>query len=141
MNMIDYHVVIGRYFEAWNTGNLSLFDELLDPNYINHTPSVPGHPGIEGLKYIAGKIREGFPDINYEIIRAVTENNLIAVQTLITGTNTGMLFGAAPTNRSIRVRQMQFEEIKSGKITQHWRITDDAEMQRQLKGITSSLSD
>ena len=134
MNKTNHHEIIQRYFEAWSTGNIELFDELLATEYINHTPSLPDHPGVDGLKYIVSAIRKGFPDLHYEILRISAEGDLVAVQTLMIGTNTGELFGAAPTGNKIRVSQMQFERIENGKIIEHWRITDEALIQRQLAG-------
>lgn len=128
----NYHKIIGRYFDAWNTGNIDAFDELLADDYINHTPSLPNHPGVEGLKKIVLLLRQGFPDIHYEIKRIAAEGDLVAVQTLVTGTNTGELFGNPPTGKKIKVNQIQFEQIKDGKIVEHWRVTDELLMQKQL---------
>lgn len=131
-NMLQHNESVRRYFEAWNTGRLEIFDELLAADYVNHTPSLPGRPGKEGLKYIAAAIRSGFPDIHYEIIHIVAQDDLVAVHTRVTGTNTGELFGSAPTGKRIEVDQMQFERFKDGKIVEHWRITDEKLMQDQL---------
>lgn len=134
MKQHPHHSIITRYFEAWSTGNLTAFDELLAPEYINHTPSLPDRPGVEGLKYIVSAIRKGFPDLHYEIVHIVAEGELVAVQTYMIGTNTGELFGQPATGKKIRVPQMQFERIKDGKIVEHWRITDDITLQQQLSG-------
>lgn len=126
------HIIIEKYFEAWNTGKLEMFDELLADEYVNHTPSLPDHPGVEGLKKIVSLIRQGFPDIHYEILRIAAEGDLVAVHTRVTGTNTGELFGQPPTGKKIDVNQIQFEQIKDGKIIQHWRVTDELGMDKQL---------
>lgn len=131
----EFHTIVKKYFTAWNTGKFEIFDELLAADYINHTPSLPDHPGIDGLKKIAGLIRQGFPDIHYEIVRIAAEGDLVAVQTRVTGTNTGELFGQPPTGKKIDVNQIQFEQIKDGKIIQHWRVTDELLMDKQLHGL------
>ena len=130
----ESHAIIDKYFIAWNTGNLEMFDELLADGYINHTPSLPNHADVEGLKKIVALIRQGFPDIHYKIERIAAEGDLVAVQTYVTGTNSGTLFGKPPTGKKIAVNQIQFEQIKDGKIIQHWRVTDELLMDKQLHG-------
>ena len=54
--------LIRTYFdEVWNKGRVELLDELLTPDYINHTPSSPNPiAGPEGLKPIVLEMRKGF---------------------------------------------------------------------------------
>jgi len=112
--------VIHRYFsEVWNEGRLQVLDELLTPDYINHSPSTPDpERGPRGLKPIVAAMRVGIPDLHYTILDAVLEPDKAAVHVRLTGTHTGELFGMAPTNRSIDVRQMRIEWLRDGRITQ-----------------------
>jgi len=50
----------------------------------------------------------------------------------VTGTHTNPLFGIAPKGGKIDVRQMQIEWIRNGRIWQHWRITDEATLMKQI---------
>ena len=128
--------LIQLYFEeVWNKGNVGLLDEIISENYINHSPGAPNSiPGPEGLKPIVTAIREGFPDLRFEIKNIVDAGDQVAVHTIMHGTNTGPLFGSSPTNKSVRVEQMQIERIENGKIVEHWRLTDELSMQKQLEG-------
>jgi steroid delta-isomerase-like uncharacterized protein len=131
--------LIKKYFEeVWNQGNLEVLDEILDENYINHSPGAPNPPtGPAGLKPIVAAIREAFPDLKYIIENIVIAENQIAVHTIMTGTHLGDFFGIAPTGKQIRVNQMQIERIKNNKIIEHWRVTDDLNLMRQLGRIMS----
>ena len=53
----------------------------------------------------------------------------------MTGTHTGVFFGIEPTGKKIEVHQMQFERIFDGKMIEHWRVTDDLSMMKQLDQI------
>lgn len=123
-----------RYFEeVWNKGRVDVLDELLTPDYINHTPSTPNPPrGPGGLKPIVQAIRAGFPDLRYEIQDIVVTPERVVMRVIMTGTNTGVLFGKPPTGKAIRVNQINIEKIRDGRISEHWRVTDEAELQRQL---------
>jgi steroid delta-isomerase-like uncharacterized protein len=126
--------LVTRYFEeVWNQGRVDVLDELLTPDYRNHSPSIPDpRPGPADLKPIVMAMRTGIPDLRYEILDLVATPDKVAVHVRLTGTHTGTLFGIPATGRTIDVRQMQFEWIEAGRISQHWRVTDELTLMRQL---------
>lgn len=99
----------------------------------NHSASIPAPcPGAEDLKPIVHAMRAGIPDLHYEILDIVEGEDKLAVYTRVTGTHTGELFGMPPTGRRIDVKQMQIEWMRDGRICQHWRLTDELALLRQL---------
>ena len=50
----------------------------------------------------------------------------------MTGTHRGDLFGIPPTHRSDEVMPRQSERVRNGRITEHWRVTDELTLMRQL---------
>jgi steroid delta-isomerase-like uncharacterized protein len=130
----DGATVARRYFEeVWNQGKVDVLDELLAPDYVNHTPSVGSPPpGPNGLKPIVLAIRRAFPDLHFTIEDVVVATDAVAIRTTMTGTHRGDLFGMAPTHRSVRVTQIQIERLRGGRIVQHWRVTDELTLMRQL---------
>ena len=126
--------IVQTYFnEAWNKGHLDVLDSILSENYINHTPSTPNPPrGPAGLKPIITAIRAGFPDLHYEIKDIIVTNDRAVARVVMTGTQTGTLFGIAPTGKHVEVNQINIEKIENGKITEHWRVTDELAMMKRL---------
>lgn len=126
--------IITRYFnDVWNNGNIDLLDEIMSEEYINHNPGIESPiQGPKGLKPIIIAIRKGFPDLNYSIKKILVKENFVAVQVIMTGTHTGNFFGIEPTGKKVEVSQMQFERIKDGKMVEHWRVTDELTMMKQL---------
>ncbi|SFG28846.1 SnoaL-like polyketide cyclase [Duganella sp. CF458] len=126
--------LIERYFEeVWNQGRVDVLDELLTSDYRNHSPGLADPPpGPEGLKPIVLMMREAIPDLHYTIEDLVLAPDRVAAYVRMTGTQTGSFFGIAPSSKAIDVRQMQIEWIRDGKISQHWRITEDLKLMRQL---------
>lgn len=123
-----------RYFEeVWNRGRVEVLDELLAPEYVNHTPSFGNPPpGPDGLKPIVLAMRRAFPDLHFTIEDVVVTPDAVAVRTTMTGTHTGDLFGIAPTSRRVKVMQIQIERVRGGRIVEHWRVTDELTLMRQL---------
>lgn len=131
----DAHAkVVARYFEqVWSEGRLDELDELLAPDYINHTPSTPNPPaGPGGLKPIVAAFRTAFPDLHFTILDVVAEDERVAVRVRMEGTHDGPLFGIAPTHRRVRVEQINLERFRDGRIVEHWRVTDELGLMKQL---------
>jgi steroid delta-isomerase-like uncharacterized protein len=137
MTIDDVRRLITRYFdEVWNEGHLDALDELLTPDYLNHNPSTPNPPrGPGGLKPIVAAMRDAVPDLHYHILDMVVAADKVAVFVHVTGTQTGPLFGLPATGKRIDVRQMQIEWLKDGRIWQHWRITDELTLLRQIGAV------
>jgi len=127
------HIIQRYYDEVWNRGRLDVLDELLDPAYINHTPSVPNPPpGPGGLKPIVAAIRKAFPDLHYEIKDIVANDSMVVARVIMTGTQKDSLFDLPPTGKKITVNQINIEKIRNGRVVEHWRVTDELTMMKQL---------
>jgi steroid delta-isomerase-like uncharacterized protein len=134
MSIDHVNQLVTRYFEeVWNQGRVDVLDDLLTPDYRNHSPSIPDpRPGPADLKPIVMAMRAGIPDLRYQILDLVATPGKVAVHVRLTGTHTGTLFGIPATGRTIDVRQMQIEWIEAGRISQHWRVTDELTLMRQI---------
>ena len=129
--------IIRRYFdEAWGRGNLDVLDEILAPDYVNHTPSTPNPPvGPSGLKPIILAFRRAFPDLHYEIEEIIATPDHVVARVWMTGTQTGELFGNRPSGKRVRIMQINIERIVNGRIVSHWRVTDELTLMKQIGAI------
>lgn len=129
--------LIESYFnEVWNKGNIDMLEELITPDYINHAPSIPNpKPGPEGLRPIIIEMRNGITNLNYDIIDTVITEDKIVARVRVTGIHTGELWGMKPTGKKIDVDQINIEFVRDGKISEHWRITEEYKLLKQLEII------
>jgi predicted ester cyclase len=130
----QHEAAVRRYFaEAWSEGHLDVLDDLLAADYINHTPSTPNPPpGPAGLKPIVAAFRVAFPDLRFTVEDVVVDGDRVAVRVRMEGTHTGPLFDIAPTRRHVSVEQMNLERFRGDRIVEHWRVTDELGLMRQL---------
>ncbi|WP_211092526.1 ester cyclase [Chitinophaga varians] len=126
--------IVRRYFgEAWDQGKLEALDSLLAPQYINHTPSTPDPPrGPGGLKPIIAAFRRAFPDLHFEIKDLIASDSIVVARVVMTGTQQDSLFQLPPTGKKMAVNQINIEKIVHGRIVEHWRVTDELSLMRQL---------
>jgi steroid delta-isomerase-like uncharacterized protein len=126
--------VVRRFWGVWEEENfVDLIDELLAPDYINHSPGTPDQPaGPEGVKAVVSMFRSGMPDLRVTIDDMIAEGDKVATRYTIEGTHEGELFGVPPTGRRLSIESMTVERVSGGKIREHWRITDTLDMMQQL---------
>ena len=134
----DNKKLIETYFyRVWNNGELDLLDTILDEKYVNHSPggsNIPP-PGAVSLKPIIAAMRKGFPDLHYSINDLVITETRIVARVTMTGTLLGELWGMQPNGKKITVQQVNIEYVKNGRISEHWRLTDELTMMKQLQQL------
>ena len=98
MSLAQNKAMVRRHYEeVWNQGNLSLIDELFDPNFMVGSE----HWGPEGERQWVVDARTAFPDINFTIENQVAEGDLVVTQWSWRATHQGPIMGIAATGRQI----------------------------------------
>ena len=97
------HNVIQRYFdELFNRGQTELVNELLHPEYVNHSPGWAGLPrGREGVALVVRAMRDAFPDLNYTIEELIEQGDAVVVRARVRGTHRGAFLGRAGSGRGL----------------------------------------
>ncbi len=120
------------FVDLFNKGDLSVADELVLPDFIEHS-AQPGLPaGIPGLKAIAQVIRAGFPDFHITIEDVMAEGDRVSMRLTEEGTQTGALFGMPPSGKRASWSAMHLIRVEDGKMAEHWDVIDFQSMLRQL---------
>jgi steroid delta-isomerase-like uncharacterized protein len=126
-------VLVRYYDEIWNQGRLEVCDELIAPDYVNHSAPLPDlPPGPDGAKRVVVAVRRAFPDVHYTIEDMVLGEEKAALRVTMRGTHRGEFLGVAPTGRTIEVQELQIEHLRNSQIVAHWHQIDDLGLQRQL---------
>src|ERR1043165_645706 len=79
------------YEDIFGQGQLTLIDDLVTADYIEHVPPLtPGQPtrGPEALKALVNRIRTAFPDLRITIDDMVADGDTVAVRSTWHGTHT-----------------------------------------------------
>ncbi len=134
MSAEESKAIMRRYFEgAWEKGDVDLLDELLAPDYVNHTPATPDlSTGPEGVKAVVSMARNAMPDLRVVIEDMIAEGDKVATRYTFEGTHRGELFGVPPTGQRLSIKSFTMERVSDGRIREHWRVTDSLEMMQQL---------
>ncbi|HEU0000336.1 MAG TPA: ester cyclase [Ktedonobacteraceae bacterium] len=129
------------YEQLFNQGNLSVADEVIAPDFINHN-ATPGssNRGPESMRQLITMLSTAFPDMHYTIEELVAEGDTVVARVTVSGTHRGPFQGLPPTGRSFRQDQMHFIRFRDGKVVEHRAVRDDLGVMRQL-GVIAAPAD
>jgi predicted ester cyclase len=122
--------IIKLYFEAYNTKNEAIFDEIIAPDYIDHGQSYyTGSPGrgVAGAKNDLKNSLNKLDDFTY-VIEAMIASESVPdlVGTYWKGSLTPKASppDAAHINKIINYRGVSIYRIQNGKMIETWHVID-----------------
>jgi len=124
--------LIRRFFNAIESGNLQVLDEIVAEGYDDHLAGQS--PGRETLKKYFTGLRAAFPDLTLPIAAILAEGDRVAVLNSVRGTHKGDFSGLKATGRSIDAMAFQLYRVENGQLAEHWEVADYALLMRQLEG-------
>lgn len=113
--------------------NLTLADELIAQDYVEHSPSQGLPPGREGFKRWIVQVHTGFPDWQHSIEDMIAEGDRVVVRNVARGTHRGEFMGIAPTGHRVSEPGIDIMRIVGGKMVEHWGQYDWLGLLDQLK--------
>src|SRR2546421_9487118 len=91
-----------RGFEAFDTGDLSIVDEMTADNAVNHDPAQPDEAhGPEGFKQVIQVYRGAFPDLSFTIEECFSDGDLVCTRWSTAATHDGDLMGIPATGNRV----------------------------------------
>ncbi len=121
--------------EVFNKGNLTVVDELVDPDWVDHNPVPDQKPGIEGAKQAVRLYRTGFPDMVCTIDEQLADGDKVVTRFTVRATHRGEYMGTAPSGRRIDVKGITIDRFAHGKAIETWTEFDALGMLQQIGAI------
>ena len=137
MPAVTNEAVLRRFYdEAFSKGKVSIVDELMDRNFVEHEPLPPGSkPGIEGVKQLIVGLRAGFPDLRVAIDDMVSHGDKVWARATFTGTHKGSFMNVPPTGKRVSFEAIDVVRFSGGKTVEHWGLIDNIGLLTQIGAI------
>jgi steroid delta-isomerase-like uncharacterized protein len=124
--------IVRRVFdEIVSKGNLSVADELLAADYVNHDFPAPA-PGAEGFKLVTTMFRTAFPDIVVKLADVLAEDDKVVTRGVFEGTHKGEFMGIPATGKRVSVKYLDVWRLENGKAKENWVQMDLLGLMQQL---------
>lgn len=119
--------------DFWSKGDLSVSDDIFDPQFQDHDPNVPGlPPGIEGIKQKNVFYREVMPDLTITVERQLDTGDYAVCHWHAVGTHQGEVFGVKGSGNKIELEGISYFRMRNGRLAEQWIHYDALGMLAQL---------
>jgi steroid delta-isomerase-like uncharacterized protein len=120
------------YNEVVNGRDVTLIDELVHENVVEHE-EFPGFSNDrEGVKQFFAMIFEAFPDLRFDVQDIIGEGDKVATRVVMTGTHQGAFMDIPATGKRVEVELIDIVRLEDGKFVEHWGVMDQMTMMQQL---------
>ena len=112
-------VLVRRFFEAQAKGDLDTLEELLAPDFVDHSLLPDQDPGREGFIHSVAKEQAAFSNIRYIIEEQVAEGEKVMTRiTMKRLHDRGEALGVAPTGMEIKTTAIVIHRVVGNKIVE-----------------------
>ncbi len=130
------------HLELLDKGDLSLADEVVDPEFVAHVPGAPTDwlHGIEGVKRAVVALRSAFTDFSVKDREdTITKGGRVANRWVLTATHTSEFLGIPATGTQITITGISICRVEpagpGGKIAELWVQWDQLGLMQQLDAV------
>jgi steroid delta-isomerase-like uncharacterized protein len=135
---IDEKATVKEFIDRLFTdGDVSVLEELVAPEYVDHDPPFGATGTVEGWRAMATMIRDAFPDWHSELHALYAEGDVVVERFTASGTHKGEIFGVPPSGTVCSLPGINVFRIRDGKIVERWGRVDELGLLRQL-GVVSA---
>jgi steroid delta-isomerase-like uncharacterized protein len=132
--MSDAKVIVGQLYERLNAGDLTVVDDLVSDEFVEHEQ----FPGFEankaGLRQLFTMFHTAFRDAKFEVDDLIAEGDKVFVRARMTGTHQAEFMGVPATGRMVDVGVGDYHRLDGGLVVEHWGVMDTGALMQQLTG-------
>ena len=132
VSLEENKAIVLRTIESINKHDLSIVDELVASDFIDHTRHMHGP---EGIKQFLTMVFKSFPDFHLDIEDIIAESDKVWIRSTITATHKGEFAGLPPTGNKFSERVVWSYRIIDGKIVEGWDVQDELDFYKKIGAI------
>jgi steroid delta-isomerase-like uncharacterized protein len=128
--------VVRTWFEElWNQGREDTIDRFFAADAVAHGLGDGPLQGPEAFKPFFRRFRGALPDIRIEVVRTITEGEMIAIHCRVLGTHTGNTLAMPATGKPAEFWGICIARVSGGKIIEAWNQFDFLTFYQQLGSL------
>ena len=119
---------------GWNRGDMEALDNLIAPDFVNHTSENPTE-GRDEFKARVQMVRTAFPDWELVVEDMLGEGDKVVTRWRARGTHRGRFGEIEPTGGRIEAIGIAIDRVIDGKRVEGWVQWDLPGLLRQLTAV------
>lgn len=125
--------IVARVWEdLYSQGQVSVVDEIMAEDYLNHDLLPGEEPSAEGVRQYVVTLRSAFPDLKFVVERMVAKDDFVVTRWLATGTHQGDFLAIPATGARMSATGMTMHRLENGRIVEGWTNWDALALLTQL---------
>jgi serine phosphatase RsbU (regulator of sigma subunit)/predicted ester cyclase len=113
--------LVRRFLEARAEGDVDAMDEIMAPDFVDHTLAPGQQSDREGVKRAVAQFSAAFSDVRFVIEELVAAGDKVVSRISGRGTyDRSELMGVAPTGTEVASMAIFIHRIEGGKIVEEW---------------------
>jgi len=130
-------MVVSEYIQKWvdglNSGNVSVADEVFQPDCIIHINGNPQRDlSLDNFKQMVAGMLTAFPDLHVTINDQFTSGEKVSTRWTAKGTNSGPFGEMQATGKKVEIEGLIIDYVLNGKVAKRWELWDQMAMMQQL---------
>lgn len=117
--------------EAFGDGDLSVIDELVADDYVEHQNPVQGF-GPEAVKEIVRGLHQSLSEMRFDIEALVVGEDTVWIRSRVTARNSRPFMGWPAAGTRIEIDVFDVLRFSAGKVIEHWGVADRLGLLEQL---------
>jgi steroid delta-isomerase-like uncharacterized protein len=125
--------LVRRWFSATDQGNDGIVEELCSPDYVDHSPPLPGMgTGNTAVRNANAALRAAFPDTVHTVEDQIAEGDKVVTRLRARATFSGEILGIPPNGKVVEITGISIHRVADGKLVEHWANFDSFSFMQQL---------
>ena len=118
--------VVRRIYErGYNSGDVTVFEELYAPHFVHHSKVIFDVPaGGAGERESMRRFRAAMPDAHFEVIDQIAERDMVATRLRITGHPVAAYGQELTPGAEFDVHALALFRVEEGRVAEEWLFVD-----------------
>lgn len=121
-------------FDAINTGELSVLDDLVTDDFVDHGSPFPLPPGPAGYRQILTFVHHVL-NIRYTVEDIFDTDDRVVIRATATGTGVDSIHGAGTEGKPYRMTTTHIYRTEGPLLAEHWGVRDELGARVQLGAL------
>ena len=141
MSIEDNKTAVRRLCAMIDSHNLDDLPDVMEEDFVEQVPAPGQGPGLQGFRRYMEYMYTAFPDLRWQVVDQVAEDDKVATLHVWEGTHRGTYEGIEPTDQHVRVAAMTVDYMRDGKLAESRIVMDVVSLLQQLGALPSGPTD